>query len=141
VPATQKTDKTRREVEKSTHQLADGKHLERPQGRIITMPRPEVDGAPRPGGRVRPREGFPQQPRLGSAMGSASSLISKMRSHLSIKGTNRRWCRLARTHPAVSPPSASSISAATSESSRAWFEGGDTPWYQEAALSRSTLPV
>jgi hypothetical protein len=29
----------------------------------------------------------------------------------------------------------------TSESSRAWCWGGDTPWYQEAALSRSTLPV
>jgi hypothetical protein len=48
---------------------------------------------------------------------------------------------LARTHPTVSPLSASSFSAATSESSRAWCEGGDTPWYQEAALSQSTLPV
>jgi hypothetical protein len=75
------------------------------------------------------------------AMGSASSLISKMRSRLSIRGTTRRWWRLARTHPTVSPLSASSFSAATSESNRAWCEGGDTPWYQEAALSRSTLPV
>jgi hypothetical protein len=48
---------------------------------------------------------------------------------------------LARTYPAVSPRSASFFSAATSESSRAWCEGGDTPWYQESALSRSTLPV
>jgi hypothetical protein len=75
------------------------------------------------------------------AMGSASSLISKTRSRLSIKGTTRRWWRLARTYPAVSPRSASFFSAATSESSRAWCEGGDTPWYQEAALFRSTLPV
>jgi hypothetical protein len=64
---------------------------------------------------------------LASAMGSASSLISKMRSRLSIKGTTRRWWRLARTHPAVSPLSASSFSADTSESSRAWCEGRDTP--------------
>jgi hypothetical protein len=76
-----------------------------------------------------------------NAMGSASSLISKMRSGLSIKGTTRRWWRLARTHPALSPRSASFFSAAMSESSHAWCEGGDTPWYQEAALSRSTLPV
>jgi hypothetical protein len=62
-----------------------------------------------------------------SVMGSASSLISKMRSRLSIKGTTRRWWRLARTHPAVSPLSASSFSADTSESSRAWCEGRDTP--------------
>jgi hypothetical protein len=48
---------------------------------------------------------------------------------------------LATMHPAVSPRSASFFSAATSESSRAWCEGGDTLWYQEAALSRSTLPV
>jgi hypothetical protein len=62
-----------------------------------------------------------------SAMGSASLLISKMRSRISTKGTTRRWWRLARTHPAVSPLSASSFSAATSESSRAWCKGGDTP--------------
>jgi hypothetical protein len=37
-----------------------------------------------------------------NATGSASSLISKMRSRLSIRGTIRRWWRLARTHPAVS---------------------------------------
>jgi hypothetical protein len=76
-----------------------------------------------------------------NAMGSASSLISKMWSRLSIKGTIRRWWRLARTHPAVSPWSTSFFNAATSESSRAWCEGRDTPWYQEAALSLSTLPV
>jgi hypothetical protein len=76
-----------------------------------------------------------------NATGSASSLISKMRSRLSIRGMIRRWWRLARTHPAVSPRSAILFNAATSESSRAWCEGGDTPWYQEAALSLSTLPV
>jgi hypothetical protein len=76
-----------------------------------------------------------------NATGFASSLISKMRSHLSIRGTIRRWWRFARTHPAVSPRSASFFNAATSEYSRAWCEGGDTPWYQEAALSRSTLSV
>jgi hypothetical protein len=48
---------------------------------------------------------------------------------------------LARTHPAVSPRSATFFNAARSESSRAWSEGGDTPWYQEAAFSLSTLPV
>jgi hypothetical protein len=48
---------------------------------------------------------------------------------------------LARMHPPVSLRSTSFFSAATSEFSRAWCEGGDTPWYQEAALSRSTLPV
>jgi hypothetical protein len=78
---------------------------------------------------------------FANAMGSPSSLISKMRSGLSIKGTTHRWWRLLRTHPAVSPRSASFFSAATSESSRAWCKGEDTPWYQEAALSRSTLPV
>jgi hypothetical protein len=56
-------------------------------------------------------------------------------------GTIRRWRRLVRTHPAVSPRSSSFFSAATSESSRAWCEGGDTPWYQEEALFLSTLPV
>jgi hypothetical protein len=78
---------------------------------------------------------------FANAVGYVSSLISKMWSDLFIKGTTRQWWRLARTHPAVSPRSASFFSAATSESSRAWCEGGDTPWYQEAALSRSTLPV
>jgi hypothetical protein len=76
-----------------------------------------------------------------NATGSASSFISKMQSRLSIMGTIRRWWRLARTHPAVSPRSASFFNAATSESSRAWCEGGDTPWYQEAAFSLCTLPV
>jgi hypothetical protein len=48
---------------------------------------------------------------------------------------------LARTHPAVSPRSAIFFNTATRESSYAWCEGGDTPWYQEAAFSRSTLLV
>jgi hypothetical protein len=78
---------------------------------------------------------------LANATGSATSVISKMWSGLSIKGTTRRWWRLARTHPAVSPRSATFFSTDTSESSRAWCEGGDTPWCQEAAFSRSTLPV
>jgi hypothetical protein len=78
---------------------------------------------------------------LANATGSAILVISKMWSGLSIKGTTRRWWRLARTHPVVSPRSASFFSAATSKSNHAWCWGGDTPWYQEAALSRSTLPV
>jgi hypothetical protein len=48
---------------------------------------------------------------------------------------------LAGTHPAVSPRSARFFNAARSESSYAWCEGGDTPWYQEATFSLSTLPV
>jgi hypothetical protein len=78
---------------------------------------------------------------LANATGSVISVISKMRSGLSIKGTTRWWWRLVRTHPAVSPRSASFFSAAMSESSHAWCWGGDTPWCQEAAFSRSTLPV
>jgi hypothetical protein len=74
-------------------------------------------------------------------MGSASSSISKMRSRLSIRGTIRRWWRLARTHPAVSPQSARCFNATRSESSRAWCQGGDTPWCQEMAFSLNTLPV
>jgi hypothetical protein len=76
-----------------------------------------------------------------NTMGSASSLISKMRSRLSTRGTIRRWWMLARTHPAVSPRSDNFFSVATSESCPAWCKGGDTPWYQEAALSRRTLLV
>jgi hypothetical protein len=76
-----------------------------------------------------------------NATGSASSSISKMWSRLSIRGTIRRWWRLTRTHPVVSPRSARCFNAATSESSSAWCEGGDTPWYQVAAFSLSTLPV
>jgi hypothetical protein len=38
-----------------------------------------------------------------NAMGFALSSISKMQSRLSIRGTIRRWWRLARTHPAVNP--------------------------------------
>jgi hypothetical protein len=131
-PATHEIGKIRKEDRKSTHQLADGEHLEHPQLLVVAMPRPKVDGSPRPGGRVRPRKGVPQQPRFRQRDGIRG---------LSIKGMTRRWWRLASTHPAVSPRSTSFFSAATSESSRAWCEGGDTPWYQEAALSRSTLPV
>jgi hypothetical protein len=56
---------------------------------------------------------------LANVTGSAASVISKMRSGLSIKGTIRRWWRLVRTHPAVSPRSASFFNAAVRESSRA----------------------
>jgi hypothetical protein len=56
---------------------------------------------------------------LANATGSVASVISKMRSGLSIKGTIRRWWRLVRTHPAVSPRSASFFNAAVRESSRA----------------------
>jgi hypothetical protein len=76
-----------------------------------------------------------------NATGSASSSISKMRSRLSVRGTIRRWWRLARTHPAVSPQFARCFNAARSESSRTWCEGGDTPWCQEMAFSLSTLLV
>jgi hypothetical protein len=76
-----------------------------------------------------------------NATGSASSSISKMRIRLSIRGTIRRWSRLARTHPADSPRSARCFNAARSESNRAWCEGGDTPWCQEMTFSLSTLPV
>jgi hypothetical protein len=44
-------------------------------------------------------------------------------------------------HPAVSPRSARCFNAATSESSRAWCEDGDTPWCQEMAFCLSILPV
>jgi hypothetical protein len=73
--------------------------------------------------------------------GSASSVISKMRSDLSIKGTIRRWWRWARTTSAVSPRPVRFLSAARRESNRVWCWGRDTPWYQEAGLSRSTRPV
>jgi hypothetical protein len=136
-----KTGRTRKEIKKFTHQLADEEHGECPQGRVITTPRPEVDGVPRPGSRVLPREGSRSSRDSANATGSASSRISKIWSRLSIRGTIRRWWSLARTHPAVSPQSAGFFNAARSESSRAWCEGGDTPWYQEAAFSLSTLPV
>jgi hypothetical protein len=53
-----------------------------------------------------------------SALGSAVSSISKMRSRLSMSGTICRWWRLARTEAAVSPASASAFSAFKAESSR-----------------------
>jgi hypothetical protein len=39
------------------------------------------------------------------------------------------------------PASTRFFNAVRSESSRAWCEEGDTLWYQESALSISTLPV
>jgi hypothetical protein len=53
-----------------------------------------------------------------SAMGSAVSFISKMRSRLSMRGTICRWWRLARTEAAVSPASASAFSAFKAEVGR-----------------------
>jgi hypothetical protein len=78
---------------------------------------------------------------LANATGSASSVISKMRSGLSIKGTIRRWRRWARMTSTFSPRPARFLSAARSDSNRAWCWDGDTPWYQEVGLSRSTRPV
>jgi hypothetical protein len=53
-----------------------------------------------------------------SATRSAVSSISKMRSRLSMRGTIRRWWRLARTEAAVSPASARAFNAFKAESSR-----------------------
>jgi hypothetical protein len=78
---------------------------------------------------------------LTSATGFAVSVISKMQSGLSIKGTTRRWWRKARTVAAVSPRTAWFLIAARSESYRLRCEAGDTPWLQESGLSRSTRPV
>jgi hypothetical protein len=55
------------------------------------------------------------------------------------RGRSAYEWRFARTHPVVKPPSARSFNASRSESSRVWCEGGDTPWFQESALSLSTL--
>jgi hypothetical protein len=43
--------------------------------------------------------------------------------------------------PRGQPSVCQCFNAATSESSRAWCEGGDTPWCQEMAFSLSTFPV
>jgi hypothetical protein len=48
---------------------------------------------------------------------------------------------LTRTHPAVSPRSARCFNAARSESSRAWCEGRDTPWYQCGLLPQHLAGV
>jgi hypothetical protein len=53
-----------------------------------------------------------------SATRSAVSSISKMRSRLSMRGTIRRWWRLARTEAAVSPASTRAFNAFKAESSR-----------------------
>jgi hypothetical protein len=68
-------------------------------------------------------EAYSRGKRLGSsrdctsATGSAVSSISKMRSRLSMRGTIRRWWRLARTEAAVSPASARAFSTFKAESS------------------------
>jgi hypothetical protein len=64
---------------------------------------------------------------LASATGFAVSVISKMQSGLSIRGTTRRWWRKARTVAAVSPRAARLLSAAKSESSRLRCWTVDTP--------------
>jgi hypothetical protein len=53
-----------------------------------------------------------------TATGSVVSSISKMWSRLSMRGTIRRWWRLARTEAAISPASAKAFSAFKAESSR-----------------------
>jgi hypothetical protein len=65
---------------------------------------------------------------LASATGFAVSVISKMRSGLSFRGTTRRWWRKARTVVAVSPRTARFLSAARSESNRLRCEARDTSW-------------
>jgi hypothetical protein len=87
------------------------------------------------------RRGFGSIRDLASAKGFAVSVISKMWSGLSIRGTTCRWWRKAGTVAAVSPRAPWFLSAARSESNRLRCEGGDTPWLQESGLSRSTRPV
>jgi hypothetical protein len=70
---------------------------------------------PRPRGGILLREEIGQQPRLRQRHGKE---ISKMRSRLSMRGTIRRWWRLARTEAAVSPMSARAFSAFKAEASR-----------------------
>jgi hypothetical protein len=79
--------------------------------RVSTALRARVSAYPRSRGVESIRD-------LASTTGSASSVISKMQSGLSIKGTIRRWWRKARTVVAVSPRVARFFSAARSESSR-----------------------
>jgi hypothetical protein len=130
----------RNETKNSTHQLAGGEHLKIPQRPVVAHGL-GVDGAPRPGSRVLPQEGACSIRDLANAMGSAVSVISKMWSGLSIRGTTCRWWRKARTAPAVSPRSARFFSASRSESNRFRCWGEDTLWCQESSLSRSTKPV
>jgi hypothetical protein len=78
---------------------------------------------------------------LASATGFAVSVISKIRSGLSIRGTTRWWWRKARTVAAVSLRAARFLSAARSESNHFRCWAGDTPWLQESGFSRSTRPV
>jgi hypothetical protein len=102
---------------------------------------PSVDDAPRPCERIPPFEGVGSIRDLASATGSASSIISKMQSGLSIRGTIRRWWRKARTVAAVIPRVARLFSAARSESSRLRCWTVDTPWPQELGFFQSTRPV
>jgi hypothetical protein len=76
-----------------------------------------------------------------NAVGLAASLISWMRSSLSMRGTIRLgggW-RGPKPRPTRRPPRP--FDAFRSDSSRSWREEGDTPWCQESAFSFSTLPV
>jgi hypothetical protein len=74
-------------------------------------------------------------------VGLAASLISYMRSSLSMRGTIRLWWRLARTKAPPNPASARLFNAIRIDSSRSWREEGDRPWCQESAFSFSTLPM
>jgi hypothetical protein len=100
-----------------TYQRAGGEHLEVPRGPVVAQ-HPGVDGAPCPCERVPPFEGVGSIRDFSSAMGSATSVISKKQSGLSIRGTIRRWWRKVRTVAAVTPRAARLLSAARSESSR-----------------------
>jgi hypothetical protein len=63
----------------------------------------EADRAPRPRSRVLQKEALLQQSGHVSDVGLVASLISKMRSSLSKRGTIRRWWRLARIKAAPNP--------------------------------------
>jgi hypothetical protein len=58
-----------------------------------------------------------------------------------MRGTIRRWWRLARTEAVPSLASTRPFSASKPDSSRPWREEGDTPCHQESAFSFNTLPV
>jgi hypothetical protein len=75
---------------------------------------------------------------LANATGSAILVISKMWSGLSIKGTTRRWWR---DTPRRQPTVRQLLQRGHERVQPRLVLGRGPPWYQEAALSRSTLPV
>jgi hypothetical protein len=78
---------------------------------------------------------------LTSATGFTISVISKMRSGLSIRGNDPPVVEEGEDSPAVSPRPARFLNAARSESNRLRCWTGDTPWLQESGFSRSTRLV